>query len=99
MKTHSTKLIPLLSLILCSQVSYGADGDYGQNDRNERRGPPQFSQLDLDGDSSVTLDEFSQHPVPRGDHETIFNHIDSNGDGIITETELTNHKPPRRPRN
>ncbi|WDE13146.1 EF-hand domain-containing protein [Thalassomonas haliotis] len=99
MKTYSSKLIALLSLMLCSKLSYGTDGDYRQNDRNERRGPPQFSQLDLDGDNSVTLDEFSQQPIPHGDHETIFKHIDSDGDGIITELELTSHKPPRRPRN
>ena len=99
MKMIYQKLLPLLTLSLCAQLSYAGDGDYGKNDRNERRGPPPFSQLDLDGDNSITLDEFSQHRVPHGDHETIFNHIDSDADGVITETELSNHKPPRKPRN
>mgnify|MGYP000651316347 CR=1 FL=1 len=98
MKTFRFKRLPLLALTLFTQLSYGADDNYGQSDRNDRRGPPPFSQLDLNGDSSITLDEFSQHRLPHGDHETVFNRIDSDGDGIITETELTSHKPPRKPR-
>ncbi|WDE04070.1 EF-hand domain-containing protein [Thalassomonas viridans] len=99
MKIFTIKQLPLFALALCSHLSLASGNDYGQNERHERRGPPPFSQLDLDGDNGITLDEFSQHPIPRGEHETVFNHIDSNGDGTITETELTSHKPPRKPRN
>ena len=44
----------------------------------------------------MTLEEFKQHPIPHGDHETLFNIIDSDGDGVINEQELSSHKPPRR---
>lgn len=67
--------------------------------RDEQRPkPPQFSELDLDGDGSVTFAEFAQSKVPNDDHEKIFGHIDADGDGTLTEEEITSHKPPRRKR-
>ena len=86
------KVLFFASLTLSTSLAYSYAPEQGQNDK--RRGPPPFSQLDLNGDNSITLEEFSQHQVPRGDHEHIFNRIDSNGDQLITELELTSHKPP-----
>lgn len=99
MKENLVTLITVIGLTVCTNLAFAETGDNQNNQRNERRGPPQFSELDLNGNSAITLDEFSQHQVPRGDHETIFNHIDTDGDGTITEEELLAHKPPRRPRN
>lgn len=68
---------------------------------SNREAPPQrpsFASLDGDEDGEISFDEFSSHEVPRGDHETIFNHIDADSDGIITEEEFENHKPPQRPK-
>jgi hypothetical protein len=83
----------LMTLSLLA-VFTGSSLVHAQNQSGQRQGPPQFSELDLDGDGSVTLEEFEQHEVPHGTHEEIFSHIDSNEDGSISEDELTNHKPP-----
>lgn len=90
-------LISLLAFLSIQVVAYSDDEQNQQ--RGERRGPPAFTELDLDGDGSLTLAEFQEHKIPRGDHETVFNHIDSDSDGVISEDEMTNHKPPRRQRN
>jgi len=58
---------------------------------------PDFSVIDLNQDGQVTLDEFKQHRIPHGEHETVFHHIDANQDGRITRDEFENHKPPRPP--
>lgn len=59
---------------------------------------PKFSTLDLDGNGLITLAEFKQHQIPRGDHLTVFNHIDVDGNGEISEEEFVNHRPPRPPK-
>ncbi|MEH6348014.1 MAG: EF-hand domain-containing protein [Bermanella sp.] len=89
----------LAASIALVSVQASAYSDNEGEDSGKRRGPPPFSELDLDGDASLTLEEFQQHQIPRGDHETIFNHIDADGDGVVTEDEMKNHKPPRRSRN
>ena len=63
--------------------------DHG--DRPER---PSFSSIDVNGDGTIELDEFSMQKLPDGDHQTLFTHIDSNSDGLISEDEFKNHKPP-----
>jgi hypothetical protein len=75
-------------------VQANEDGDRNKP-RHER---PKFSELDLDGDDSVTFAEFEQSRVPNNDHAVIFSHIDTNADGLLTIEELVNHKPPRRKR-
>jgi len=95
-------LLASMALVSTQALAYGNDNgnEAGEGeDRGQRRGPPPFSELDLNADASLTLEEFQQHQIPRGDHETIFNHIDANTDGIVTEDEMKNHKPPRRGRN
>lgn len=95
----STVLASSLVLLSGQAMAYSdSDSEKGQN-RGERRGPPAFTELDLNGDGSLTLAEFQEHQIPRGDHETIFNHIDADADGVVTEEEMKNHKPPRRKRN
>lgn len=99
----------LLTILALSFVSIcSANPDTGQSadqydhhpsDRKGHHKRPKFSKLDLNQDGSVTLDEFKQHQIPRGDHLTVFNHIDGNGDGAISEDEFFNHKPPRRHQN
>jgi hypothetical protein len=61
--------------------------------RGERRPPPPFSKLDVNGDGKLTLDEFKTHQIPRGDHETVFKGFDVSGDGVVTEEEYKNHRP------
>lgn len=86
-----------LSVFLTS--SFTNAKDYGNDRQNhQRKGPPPFESIDLDGDGMVTMSEFSEQKLPHGDHSTLFNHIDTNEDGVISETEFTNHKPPRRKR-
>jgi hypothetical protein len=58
---------------------------------------PDFSELDLDSDGNISLEEFKQHKNPHPTPEEIFAHIDANGDGQISEQEFTSHKPPARP--
>lgn len=45
----------------------------------------------------MTLEEFSQHEIPHGEHEEVFRMIDANGDGQVTEEEFLSHKPPEPP--
>lgn len=63
------------------------------NDRP--KGAPDFSTIDTNGDGVIDFDEFSSHPIPHGDHETIFNNIDTDQNGEISKDELSSHKPPR----
>ena len=58
---------------------------------------PRFIDLDLNGDTFITLAEFKESPIPHGEHETIFGHIDSDGNGEITPEEFKSHRPPRLP--
>ena len=68
-------------------------------DRQQKRfKKPRFADLDLDGDSFVTLSEFKEKPIPHGDHDTVFGHIDADGNGEITQSEFDSHRPPPPPR-
>lgn len=60
----------------------------------DRQGPPPFSELDLNGDGKLLLDEFKQHEIPHGKHAEVFKTIDADGDGVVTQAELENHRPP-----
>jgi Ca2+-binding EF-hand superfamily protein len=93
----SVKLLTLCCLIGISLSLCAHAQDRGSKDKSEHE-PPQFSSLDLDGDGSVTFEEFEQSDVPNDDYATIFGHIDADGDGVLTEAEFTSHKPPRRER-
>lgn len=86
-------LIGLSSLVLVTSFQTMADR-VGSN-KEQRRGPPKFSQLDLNNDGEITLGEFSEHTPPHKTSEEIFKSIDINGDDIITEKELTSHTPPK----
>lgn len=86
-------LTALLALCLSSANAFAKGDSEGRGKRHKR---PDFTTLDLNTDSVITLEEFSQHEIPRGDHETIFNHIDADGDGSITTQEFEDHKPPRK---
>lgn len=88
-----------LALTLSAALPVSAQPDRESDDnRDQRRGPPPMSTIDIDGDGFVSLEEFSSHPVPRGDHSEIFSRIDSDADGYISEDELTSHKPKRKER-
>jgi hypothetical protein len=95
MRLLNASSIALLSIIASSAIACAQPHDRDDNSQG-RRGPPAFSDIDLNSDGAVTLEEFMQKEVPNGDHQTIVNAIDSNSDGLITETELSEHKPPRR---
>jgi len=93
MRLLSNKLI-IATLLLSSMGQAYANG--GQHGRGERPQRPTFTSIDLNQDGEVNLEEFSQHEIPMGDHDTIFAEIDSNNDGFINEDEFDSHKPPRR---
>jgi hypothetical protein len=90
----------ILSSVILTSVSAVALSqpiDEGnQKAQGERRGPPPFEQLDLDGDGVVIFEEFVMHRLPHGDHELVFKHIDVNGDSVISAEEFASHKPPKR---
>lgn len=88
-----TKLMLAATLII--SVSGFAQAEENRGERPQR---PTFASIDINEDGKVDLEEFSEHEIPRGDHETIFNSIDTDGDGIITSDEFDNHKPPQRQR-
>lgn len=66
-----------------------------QHPQNQGFKKPHFTDLDLNGDTFITLAEFKEKPIPRGDHETIFGHIDADENGEITPEEFESHRPPR----
>ncbi len=92
MKAQFKTILTLALFVgLTSQV-YAFDNQQEQRHKPER---PSFTSIDLNGDGEVDIEEFSQHEIPRGDHQAVFSKIDLDGDGIITEQEFTDHKPPR----
>lgn len=105
MKTESMKnaflsTVLLISLGISAQgLAQQAPKEHGQG-REMGKHPkrPEFSQLDVDGDGEIVLEEFKQHEIPRRSHEEIFSHIDADGNGAITRQEFIDHKPPCRPR-
>lgn len=90
-----TKTFPYLvaSLLIISSLNCYSRDENSQDDK--RRGPPQFSELDLDSNGEISLEEFKEHKVPHGSSEDIFMLIDTDENGVISETELTSHKPPQ----
>jgi Ca2+-binding EF-hand superfamily protein len=85
------QIVTIWSLALSAHLVFG----------EENREPPQrpaFSDVDVNGDGIVTLEEFKEQKIRGGNHEEIFSHIDANQDQQITEDEFTNHKPPQRDR-
>ncbi len=87
----------ILSSLLVSTFSF-AQPERGDGERSGRGGPPQFSQVDLDADGALTLEEFQNENIPHGDHSELFVMIDADGDGVVTEAEWTDHKPPKKSR-
>lgn len=75
--------------------AYHGYGDETQKSQGRKKfKKPRFTDLDLNGDTYITLAEFKEKPIPHGDHETVFGHIDADGNGEITQTEFESHKPP-----
>ncbi len=66
-----------------------------QSGKCHRKGPPDFSQLDLDSSGGISLDEFKRHRIRCSRYERVFDYIDANSDGSISEQELADHKPHR----
>ncbi len=87
-----------LLLSACNPPNSRGPGGPGGAEGGPDRKPPPFTELDPNGDGNLTLDEFSQHPIPQGQHADIFRMIDTNGDGIITQTEYDSHEPPPPPK-
>jgi len=99
MKSTTLKLVIVSSIVLFSSSAMSLSSSFTGADKKtkgERRGPPPFSKLDLDGDELITLEEFKQHKLPHGEHDVVFKHIDANGDSVISKQEMESHKPPRR---
>lgn len=96
MSNSHSKIFAFTGLVLVSSFVSAHTPD--QSQQNKRRGPPAFSQLDINGDSNITLDEFKQHQLPFGDHQKVFSSIDGNGDLLISASELSAFKPPCPPR-
>jgi len=90
MNMQSKSLLVVTFLVIISTQTQA------QEQNRDRQGPPAFSSIDINGDGEIDLDEFSQYPLPSGDHQTIFSHIDSDNDGVITSIEFKNHRPPAK---
>ncbi len=87
-----------LGLIIAAMTLWACAGPGGPSQPDgDRRGPPPFTNLDLNTDGQLTLDEFQTHKIPHGDHAEVFDKIDSDGDGVVTQTEYESHRPPDRP--
>lgn len=86
-------LVALVSLTFASSITLAQGNNDHERPKRER---PSFTSIDLNQDGMVELDEFEQHDIPFGDHQTVFDRIDSNADGVIDEEEFTSHKPPHR---
>lgn len=89
------KSISLFALLGCTLLSASAMAQNQPSDRPEMGPPPNFSDMDSNGDGVLTQDEV-QGPMQRD-----FSDMDSNSDGQLTETEvdtfMKNHQPPQRP--
>ncbi|MDO7086536.1 EF-hand domain-containing protein [Pseudocolwellia sp. AS88] len=85
--------IIIATLLLTSIGQVYAKGDQERGERPQR---PTFASIDTNEDGEISFDEFSQHEIPMGDHETIFAEMDSDGNDVIDEDEFDSHKPPRR---
>jgi len=92
MKAQFKTILSLALLVGFTSQAYAFDNQQGRGQKPER---PSFTSIDLNGDGEVDIDEFSQHEIPRGDHQTVFSAIDLDGDGLINEQEFTDHKPSR----
>lgn len=75
----------LLAGLVAEAVAFGGPG------RGPR--PPQFSELDADGDGAVTEAEFEAHAQQRAREH--FSRMDTNGDGVVTEEEMEAGRPRR----
>jgi Ca2+-binding EF-hand superfamily protein len=91
---HMFRILIIWSITTASYV-VSADSSQSDKPENHPRHPPAFSAVDLDGNGSITLEEFKQHKLTHNRHQRIFNHIDRDGDQLISEQELKDHKPPR----
>jgi hypothetical protein len=97
---HISRILIIWSI---ATASYVVSADSSQGDKPEKRSddphenrtrkPPVFSTVDLDGNGSITLEEFKQYKLKHNRHQRTFNRIDSDGDQLISEQELKNHKP------
>ena len=92
MKAQFKTLLALAVLAGFASQAYAFDNQQGRGQKPER---PSFTSIDLNGDGEVDMDEFLQHELPHGYHQTVFSLIDGDADGVITEQEFTDHKPPR----
>ncbi|OUR62906.1 hypothetical protein A9Q74_01415 [Colwellia sp. 39_35_sub15_T18] len=92
MKAQFKTLLALAVLAGFASQAYAFDNQQGRGQKPER---PSFTSIDLNGDGEVDMDEFLQHELPHGYHQTVFSFIDLNEDGVISEQEFTDHKPPR----
>lgn len=54
---------------------------------------PKFSTLDSNSDGDISLEEFSQHPVPHHKHHKLFIKIDADNNNVISKQEFDDHKP------
>lgn len=88
----------IVSLILLAVLSGQAFAKNKQSSEGKPPPRPEFSEIDINEDGDVDIDEFSSLQLPFGDHQTVFDNIDADNNGIITEEEFKNHKPPRPPR-
>lgn len=92
MKTKTLLIATATLLFTLSMTSQAAPSDRMDGKRKQR---PDFSTLDLNADGDIDFDEFSQHELPRGDHQTLFDILDADSNAVISEQEYTDHKPPR----
>ena len=85
-----------LGLAISSQA-YASD-DQQRGREGNMPPPPEFSSVDTNSDSEISLEEFSSQELPGGDADTIFYEMDTDGDSVVSKDEFESFKPPRPPR-
>ncbi|WP_435237407.1 EF-hand domain-containing protein [Psychromonas sp. PT13] len=89
------------NLIIAMTLGFTVSGQaFASNDQqqggegNMPPPPPEFSSVDTNSDSEISLAELSTQRLPPNlDAETIFDEMDSNGDGSVSKDEYQNFKP------
>ena len=87
MKKDISKRLIIMSAVL---LSFGSGHALAEGDGKGHHKGAKFEKHDLNGDGTISEDEFLQHAKDR------FSNIDANGDGSVSEEEAKAHHKAKR---